>query len=151
MFNIPNYLRSRSNPWLIVLGLLPLAPSIAQERGQTVWIPMQDKGLFGSREIKLETTVYKPEGAGPFPVVIFNHGSTGMGALPATRTENPSGFGRNLLKKGIALIVPMRRGRGQSEGAYQEPYECSLHQVRNGIRYAMESLDAVYAYLKQQP
>lgn len=142
---------SRLTAFLLAAALVPPTPSIAQERGETVWIPMEDKGLLGVRQIKLEASLYKPQREGRFPVVIFNHGSTGMGAFPATRTENPAGFGRNLIAKGIALLVPMRRGRGQSEGTYQEPYDCSLSQVRLGIRYAMDSLDAVYAYLKQQP
>lgn len=125
-------------------------PVHAQDRGQTVWIPMQDKGLFSSSPIKLEATLYKPSGDGPFPVVIFNHGSTGPGVIPRERTDNPWGFGANLVKKGIALIIPMRRGRGKSEGQYQEPYDCTLHQSRWGIRYASESLDAVYEFLKTQ-
>lgn len=126
-------------------------PVQAQDRGQTVWIPMQDNGLFGSTPIKLEATLYKPPGDGPFPVVIFNHGSTGPGMIPRERTENPWGFGSYLVNKGIALIIPMRRGRGKSEGQYQEPYACMLHQSRWGIRYASESLDAVYEFLKTQP
>jgi dienelactone hydrolase len=112
---------------------------------------MQDKGFFSTREIKLEATLYKPQGDGPFAVVIFNHGSTGPGVIPIDRTENPSGYGAYLVKKSIALLIPMRRGRGKSEGTYQEPYECSLNQSRVGILYAMESLDAVYSYLGKRP
>jgi dienelactone hydrolase len=123
----------------------------AQNRGQTVWIAMQDQGLSSSREINLEATLYRPQGNGPFPVVIFNHGSTGPGMIPLDLTENPWGFGAYLLKKDIALLIPMRRGRGKSEGAYREPYQCSLDQSRLGIRYAMESLDAVYNFLRKQP
>lgn len=33
----------------------------------------------GGRKIRLEIVVRKPQGSGPFPVVIFNHGSTGSG------------------------------------------------------------------------
>lgn len=124
----------------------------AQNRGETVWIPMQDKGFFGSKEIKLEATLYKPTtGEGPFPVVIFNHGSTGPGAIPATQTENPSGFGRYLNEKSIALLIPMRRGRGKSEGSYTERYDCSLYQSRNGIAYASEALDATIVFMRSQP
>jgi len=31
--------------------------------------------LYSSGKLKIEAYVYKPEGAGPFPVVIYNHGS----------------------------------------------------------------------------
>jgi dienelactone hydrolase len=123
----------------------------AQNKGETVWIPMQEKGTSTPKEIKLEATLYKPTGDGPFPVVVFSHGSTGPGAIPATQTENPIGFGWYLNQKGIALLIPMRRGRGKSEGNYTEPYECSLQQSRYGIAYASESLDATFNFMRSQP
>jgi dienelactone hydrolase len=133
------------------IGLPFHSEAEGQDRGVTVWIPMQDKGFFSTREIRLEATLYKPQGDGPFAVIIFNHGSTGPGVVPVDRTENPSGLGAYLLKKDIALLIPMRRGRGKSEGTYMEPYDCSLHQSRWGINYAMESLDAAHSYLAKQP
>ena len=108
------------------------------------------EGLLVPSSIKLEATLYKPAGDGPFPLVIFNHGSTGEGRIPRDKTDNPYGFGANLVKKGMALLVPMRRGRGKSEGQYRETYECTLHHSELGIRYASESLDAVYDFLKAQ-
>ncbi len=134
-----------------VVAAFTFLPAQAQDRGRTIWIPMQEKGLFGPSAIKLEATLYKPTGDGPFPLVIFNHGSTGTGVIPLDKTDNPWGFGANLVKKGMALLIPMRRGRGKSEGHYREPYECTLHQSHLGIRYASESLDAVYDFLKTQP
>lgn len=142
---------SRKSILIVFLCLFAQSHATAQYRGETVWITMQDKGLFASKEIRLEATLYKPKGYGPFPVVIFNHGSTGPNVIPASSTENPWGYGSYLTKKGIALLIPMRRGRGKSGGSYQEPYDCSLHQSRYGIRYAAESLDAVYEHLKNQP
>jgi dienelactone hydrolase len=135
---------------LCVAAARPDLPAHAQNRGETVWIPMQQGAANGPASIKLEGTLYKPEGEGPFPLVIFNHGSTGKGRLPATRTENPSDLGQYLLQRNIALLIPMRRGRGKSEGEYVESYECSLEESRRGVRYAAESLDAVYAFLKSQ-
>lgn len=136
--------------YLLIAISFASALATAQSDGETIWIPMQDKGLVSVRQIKLEATLYKPAGNGPFPVVIFNHGSTGPGVIPVDRTEKLPGYAGSLVKKGIALIIPMRRGRGKSEGSYTEPYECSLHQSQWGIRYAIESLDAVYDYLRKQ-
>lgn len=150
MLCITGFTRTLLVACFLVASLLVSLHATAQVQGETVWIPMQDKGLFGSREIKLEATLYKPQADGQFPVVIFNHGSTGPGVIPADRTENPRGYATYLLKKGIALLIPMRRGRGKSEGSYTEPYDCSLYQSELGIRYAIESLDAVYEYLKKQ-
>lgn len=122
----------------------------AAQVGETVWIPMKDQGLFGERLIKLEATLFKPQGEGPFPVMIFNHGSTG-GVIPATTTENPRAFGAWLAAKGVSLIVPMRRGRGKSEGNNkEEPSPCTVEAAKRGVGYASETIDAVYAYLRQQ-
>lgn len=112
---------------------------------------MQEPGLVGKRTVQLEATVYKPDGAGPFPIVIFNHGSSG-GPIPATYTEKAAAFGTYLVSKGIVLIVPMRRGRGQSEGINrEEPSACNVESARQGIHYASEAVAAVYDYLRRQP
>lgn len=119
--------------------------------GTTVWIPMKDRGLFGERLIRIEATLFKPSGAGPFPIMIFNHGSSG-GPIPASHTENPRAFGGYLVSKGIALVVPMRRGRGKSEGSNrEEPSPCSVIAARHGLQYASGAVDAVYQYLREQP
>lgn len=136
--------------WL-VLAVLGSPHAAAQLAGTTVWIPMQDRGFFGARVIRLEATLFKPPGEGPFPAVIFNHGSSG-GPIPPTYTENPKAFGAWLAAKNVALIVPMRRGRGKSEGSNkEEPSPCTVEAARQGLDYASEAVDAVYAWLRQQP
>ena len=131
--------------------LLASTLSFANDYGESVNIPFTDKGLFGKVSINLEATVYKPEGEGPFPTVIFNHGSTGPHVIPKDYTINPWGFGQYLVNKNIALIIPMRRGRGKSEGSYKELYTCDPAGITKGVDYALESLDATYNYLIQQP
>jgi hypothetical protein len=37
--------------------------------GQVIGIPADPSG-----KVVLETTVYKPDGPGPFPMIVFNHG-----------------------------------------------------------------------------
>ncbi|MGQ0709541.1 MAG: dienelactone hydrolase family protein [Rhodoferax sp.] len=130
--------------------LAALAIARAQTPAQTVWIPMQETGVLGQRTIQLEATLYKPDGAGPFPVLVFNHGSSG-GPIPADYTENPRGLASYLNARGISLLVPMRRGRGKSEGSNaEEPSPCTVEGARAGIDYASAALDASFAYLRQQ-
>ena len=144
----------RNKSTLLLLASLvvgSVASTGAAESGsKSIWIPMRE----ASKEIKLEAILYKPGGEGPFPVVVFNHGSTGRGAtkVSATRTENPDAYGKLLSGRGVALLVPMRRGRGRSDGRYREDdFTCSRAGARAGIAYASESLDAVYEYLRKQP
>lgn len=125
--------------------------SFANDYGESVKVPFADNSLFGKSSINLEATVYKPEGKGPFPTVIFNHGSTGPHVIPEGYTINPWGFGKYLVSKNIALIIPMRRGRGKSEGSYNELYTCDREGINEGMDYAAQSLDATYSYLMKQP
>ncbi|NEX61951.1 hypothetical protein [Noviherbaspirillum galbum] len=53
---------------------------------------MKDAGWLGERVIRLETTLYKPEGTGPFPVMIFNHGSSN-GPIPSSYIEKAAALG----------------------------------------------------------
>ncbi len=133
-----------------ILCLLVSRLSFAQGMAETIWIPMQDAGLFAKREIQLEATLYKPAGDGPFPIVIFNHGSSG-GPIPAGYTEKAAGLASVLTVRGISLLVPMRRGRGKSEGGNgEEPSPCTVEGARQGVEYASAALDATFDYLRKQ-
>jgi dienelactone hydrolase len=69
--------------------------------------------FYPSGSLRLHAYLYKPNGDGPFPVVIYNHGArTGR-----QRRGEPSEFiGRLLTRAGYAVLVPERRGYGGSEG-----------------------------------
>ena len=69
---------------------------------------------FKSGGLTLVGVVYKPEGPGPFPTVIWNHGS-----------ERTPGASRQFdavadifVPAGYAVFAPSRRGHDSSEGAY---------------------------------
>lgn len=51
---------------------------------QVVMVPAQS----GTHAVELETTVFRPSGAGPFPVVVMNHGK----ALGNPRNQNRDRF-----------------------------------------------------------
>src|SRR6266850_1715742 len=69
---------------------------------------------FKSGQLTLAGVVYKPDGPGPFPTVIWNHGS-----------EKTPGSSRQFdavadifVPAGYAVVAPSRRGHDSSEGAY---------------------------------
>jgi dienelactone hydrolase len=69
--------------------------------------------FYASGSLRIQAYVYKPDGNGPFPVVIYNHGTRDG------RERAPSPFphiGRMLTRAGYAVLVPERRGYGKSDG-----------------------------------
>lgn len=143
-------IRAVRNAMVAIALLLACAAAPAEPVPETVWIPVASSQADGP-PVRLEATVYKPAGAGPFPVVVFNHGASG-GPIPADYTEKPAGFAEFLNARNIALVVPMRRGRGKSEGRNgEEPSPCTVAAAREGIAYAGVSLDAALAWLRSQP
>jgi dienelactone hydrolase len=87
---------------------------------KVVMIPV----VSGSESVQLETTIYKPPGNGPFPLVVMNHGK----ALGNPHTQTRDRFlvlSREFVKRGYAVVVPMRKGFAHSSGNYVE-YACDM-------------------------
>jgi pimeloyl-ACP methyl ester carboxylesterase len=104
-----------------------------------------------SKPVELELIFYTPPGTGPFPTVVFNHGSTGRGANPAEfrRTYAPEYVARFFTERGWLVVFPQRRGRGNSDGVYDEGiapdrsgYTCNPRQSLAGLERAVLDLGA---------
>lgn len=68
---------------------------------------------FASGNLKLHGVLYKPDGLGPFPAVVYNHGSApGMLSQQAFEALGPV-----FAKQGWVLFGPYRRGQGLSATA----------------------------------
>jgi dipeptidyl aminopeptidase/acylaminoacyl peptidase len=69
--------------------------------------------VFPSGEITLHGVLYKPEGTGPFPAVVYNHGSApGMLSKEAFDVLGPA-----FASHGWVFFGPYRRGQGLSASA----------------------------------
>jgi len=66
---------------------------------------------FRSGDLELKGFVWKPAGVGPFPALLWNHGSE---KSPGTVES----VGRYFVDKGYVFFVPHRRGQGRSPGPY---------------------------------
>ena len=67
--------------------------------------------------LELETTVYKPPGAGPFPLVVINHGKA-SGPTGLQPRYTPGWAARYFIERGYVVFVPMRTGFSKSTGGY---------------------------------
>jgi pimeloyl-ACP methyl ester carboxylesterase len=96
----------------------------------------------------LQTTMFPQTSPGKHPVVIFNHGSTGPGIVPkdfVSRGGNGATFFHSI---GYIVVVPMRKGRGLSEGPYLEEDDSLPFSVQ--LDSAIEDLHAVVEYERKQ-
>ena len=100
----------------------------------------------GSDDVTLETTVFQPNGAGPFPLIVINHGKDrGRPNLqPRDRFYHMASV---FVKRGYAVMVPMRQGFSKSGGRYRDR-GCDM--TANGYTQA-EDIRATLDYARQQP
>lgn len=68
---------------------------------------------FPSGELALRGVLYRPDGAGPFPAVVYNHGS----APGMLSKEAFDALGPVFAKNGWVFFGPYRRGQGLSASA----------------------------------
>lgn len=118
-----------------------MVPLDARLNEQVIQIPKP--GLF---TLNLETTLYKPDGDGPFPLVVINHGKA-LGNPRFQGRYRPALAARFFLQRGYAVLVPMRQGFSKSEGNYINPH-CNVES--NG-RVQAEDVKAVLDYATAQP
>lgn len=130
--------------WFAASAATSQAETLNQFLGeQIVQVPTQNRSRVA---INLETTLYRPPGTGPFPVVIINHGK----AKGASRLQDRSRYvwaAREFLERGYMVVLPMRQGFANSGGTYIASH-CNAET--NGRIHAQDVL-ATLAYLKTQP
>src|SRR4051794_26676925 len=76
----------------------------------------------GRRDL-IDVTVFRPDGRGPFPLVVLSHGSPrSAGERRTDGRQRMVAQSRPFLAMGFAVVVPTRRGYGESGGEWAETY-----------------------------
>lgn len=109
-----------ANLWLApILPCGATQPDTKQDalRGQLLLIPSSDAST------SMRTLVYRPPGAGPFPLAIISHGSSSNPQL-RSRPAGPrfEGVTSWFIRHGYVVAVPQRPGHGETGGPYLEGY-----------------------------
>lgn len=99
----------------------------------------------GAVAVDLQVTVFQPEGPGPFPVVVINHGKD-SGDIRLQARNRPIAAAREFLERGYVVVVPMLQGFAGSGGSLVE-HGCNTQA--NG-EAQMEDLAAVVRWLRLQ-
>ncbi len=95
---------------------------------QVLMLPVTENG----KQLQFETTLYKPPGEGPFPLLLMNHGKE-RGKPATQKRDRFLAMGREFVRRGYAVAVPMRKGFSKSEGVYSD-FGCNMHD--NGMLQA---------------
>lgn len=137
-----------------VAALLACGPVAAQDVAAIQKRPV----AFRSGRLALLGYLFKPEGAGPFPAVLWNHGSERAPGRGPQFESAAAVFAR----AGFVLFAPVRRGHEGSEGAYIVDEIGRIRETRGqpaANRWAVRELEtaqlddqlAGLAWLRRQP
>ncbi len=107
---------------------------------QVLMLPVTENG----KQLRFETTIYKPPGEGPFPLLLMNHGKE-RGKPAAQKRDRFLAMGREFVRRGYAVAVPMRKGFSKSDGIYSD-FGCNMHD--NGMMQADDIEAALRALTK---
>jgi dienelactone hydrolase len=104
---------------------------------------------FRSSELELKGFIWKPAGTGPFPAILWNHGSE---KLPGA-VDSVAPF---FVVRGYAFFVPHRRGQGRSPGPYIMDQLNTAGSERSHMLVKLHEVQlqdqlAALAYLKSLP
>jgi dienelactone hydrolase len=99
----------------------------------------------GASSVALETTIFKPNGDGPFPLLIMNHGKD-PGDPHLQKRDRFIVLSREFVKRGYAVVIPMRKGYSKSSGEYAD-FGCNM--TDNGFLQA-EDLQITLDYALRQ-
>ena len=135
--------------------LVPMLLASAAGAQEATLVPVTVDG----ERVRLEMRIYRPATADPAPTLVFNHGSTGRGTDPRrfTRPIDYPALAQFFVERGWAVVMPARRGRGGSEGLYDEGFErnrakgyacdqtISLEGAGRALRDVEAAMDAILA------
>jgi dienelactone hydrolase len=120
---------------------------------------LQTDLIEDDKPVRLEVVIFRPSGAGPFPLAVINHGSTGRGGNPRRFTETwfAPDLADFLNDRGWIVAFPQRRGRGKSDGLYDEGLDVNRSRYSGdtditlrGADRALSDIDAAIAALRRR-
>jgi dienelactone hydrolase len=134
-------------------------PAVAAPRGKSEFLKttLNENG----NSVRLEAMIFKPSGGGPFPLAVFNHGSTGRNPTPESvkRTWFSVEVADFLNQRGWLVAFPQRRGRGKSDGPCDEEllrngkakFVCDKDTAQTDSARALNDIDAAIRVLLERP
>jgi len=133
-----------------VIALLAMSPAISQEQVVQLDYRINERVMLvpagAQHQARLQTTVFRPNGDGPFPLIIINHGKD-PGAPSQQARDRFYHMATAFVKRGYAVMVPMRQGFAASTGRYID-HGCDMRA--NGYTQA-DDVRATLDFAREQP
>jgi dienelactone hydrolase len=102
----------------------------------------------------IEARLCRPDGAGPAPLAVINHGSPVNAAARAAMRPQPctAEAVRWFLDRGFAVLLPLRRGYGAAGGEWAEAYgRCATPDYAAGGRQSARDIAAAVEHGRRLP
>lgn len=146
--------------WIAAASALLVSVASAQQpprvEPEVAKLPLAIDG----KTVEVVTHIYKPPGEGPFPLVIYSHGRAGD-RIDRVKMQYPMavGHGNYWLRKGVAVVAPVRPGYGETGGADDEDSgskwrgsDCYTNpDFKRVALNARKTVVATYQWALQQP
>lgn len=118
----------------------------AAERREQILVPSPD------RRTRMRTIVLRPRGAGPFPLVLINHGSTeSERGRAAMRDPSYPALAQWFVARGYVVALPQRPGHGRTGGPYLEDQGgCDRADFRKAGLATADSIETALRYMMGQ-
>ena len=131
----------------LLLLAVCLSAAAAAARAQPADVPYREI-YYASGTLRIQAYLYKPEGDGPFPAVIYNHGSR----EGRERESFPfPHIGALLTRAGYVALVPERRGYGKSDGPSYPEEAVNAAQLIPRLQNETDDVLAALDYLRTLP
>ena len=124
---------------LVVVAIVGLVFVVLSAGVQSA--PSYAEVFYPSSGLRIQAYLYRPEADGPFPAVIYNHGSRSGRERQSAPFEH---IGRLLTRAGYVALVSERRGYGRSDGVTW-PEDVGRHRGRTVARLDEETDDVLAA------
>ncbi|MEA3195862.1 MAG: hypothetical protein QOD26_4195 [Betaproteobacteria bacterium] len=138
---------------LLCALLVPALASAADESYYGPRLVEEQVRIPSAAGYEIATTILRPEGNGPFGVVVLNHGVSASARERARESsELLLGAASVFARRGYVVVMPLRRGFGATGGSMAEdPGSCANPDYVKAEHAAADDVMTAYAYARGLP
>jgi len=142
---------ARQQGSLLLFLLLTLMASVPRGHAESMNdVAREELIVVESRSgVELQTRVYRPRRGGPFPLAVVSHGSPQRSSRrPDMALPRFQPISRWLLDRGYMVVLPLRRGYGETGGVWAESYGSCANPdyYRAGLASAEDIQDTIDSF-----